>query len=303
MTLTDQNLMTEPCPLTGGYAPITRPAPAAVPAGPAEQRPIGDLQDLAYRWSARIALLGHPNDGDGRRPVVLTLGADGVVAHEPLPLPLFARHPERGVILVGQVEALWFNPDGPHGPEVCAQGTFDLGQPDAPRLAVELRDAAAKGQPLVATPMMSSIRYADEPEGATGAQTAITWTIKDLFIAGSAPTWPGCVILPDDFQTAVHLGGRSYPMRTLYDSERWRALKARLTAAEQAEAGSPADRLLAGLALVFAAMTSADRDDLGARLLDDNHPLTLTEVVDGAGRIAQHLDAQADRYRSAGGGR
>jgi hypothetical protein len=316
MTMLDQNPTNTGGP--GGpvptYAPITRPAPPVDPPAAVQPRPVGHLQDIPYRWSARLALLGVPHDGgDGRRPLILTVGPDAAVAHEPLPLPVFARHPERGIIRVGALEALWFNPDGPHGPEVCAQGRFDLGEHDVPRLVVEMLDAAAQGHPLVATPMISGIRYADEQEGATGPQTAVDWTLKDVMIGGSVPTWPGCVILPDEFQAPVHIGGRSYPMRTLYDAERWRALRARLEAAEHSEAGSPAERVLAALALVFAAMKTGDGDELAARLLephhsaarllDPHHSLTLTEVVDGASRIAAHLDAQAERYRSAGGGR
>lgn len=273
MTTTD--LRTMPVPV--------RPlAPLPIPSAP-PSRNLPPICDLAYRFVARVALLNIalPSTEQGGQPYTLDLAESEQIRHAPYPLKVWASHSELGPIEVGELTHLWrptSEADGRPLPELCAAGTFNLNTPGVPRLVVELAESAAAERPMI-----PALRLDNDPDG---------WSVRDLVI-GQAPTWPGCMIVPDHAQVDIKLGGRPYLMRRLHDVVRWRSLAD--AHAEACERGTEFDRLVTAMGVINNATMYADRNDIAVRLLDLADPLTLRELVDRARGIADLLDADEAR--------
>lgn len=278
------------------FTPITPPPPIPAPRHASRPgTPPGPLGDLAYRWLARVALIGVPDSSGTGRPTVLTLAAAHVLAAA-MPLPLFIRDPESTpaaprLTQVGTVTSV-YRLDPPTGPaEICASGEFDLGRPGAAALVAELTRAAEYDRPLTGVAQLDSLEYAGEAEGAAeaGVPRVLTdWRITGLVI-GQSTTWPGCHLVPDAAQVSVQLGGVSYLMRRHHDRQVWRTLLSAWRAATAS--GAPTwEALTRSLNVVGAATTSEVHDQIAGRLFDPADLLTLGSLMATLPGIVERLE-------------
>lgn len=281
------------------FLPIMPPPP--VPAARLDEvrtPPPGPLGDLAYRFLARVLIIGPPcPTGNGNsRPTALTLPAGHPLAADG-PLPVLTRDPDSppgatGLRQVGTVTSVYRLDPAGAPTEVCTVGTFDLTVRGVPKLVAELTRAADNERPIPVIAQLDNLEYAAEAEGVaeSGAPRVLTgWRITGLIIGPGAVTWPGCVIVPDEAIVWCELGGVDYGMRRHHDREVWRTL---VMAWRHATAtGAPTwDALTRSLNIVGAATTTAVHDQIAGRLFDPADPLTFGVLLARLPAILDQLE-------------
>lgn len=279
-------------------APVVRPISPPPPArlcvprhSPLSATPPGPLCDLPYRWLARVAMLGQPDETGAEWSTVLTL-VDPLVPTGHMPLPLLVREPgtvtaEGRYVQVGTVASV-YRAAGPAGEEICAAGLFDLTKPFVPGLVGELTRAAEHDAPMTVVPQLADLEYAPDTPGG-GPRVLTGWRLTGL-VLGTTRTWPGCYLLPDDGYVGVDLGGVRYPMRRHHDPAAWRLLREAFRAGT---AGGAMDwQALAGTLAVLGGMTTtAVHNDIARRLVDSGDALTLGGLMVAMREAVEAVDA------------